>query len=745
MQGVARKIILVASFVFTLQGIAMTTEAENRLANETSPYLKSAAHQPVHWYPWREEAFQKAQELDRPVILDIGAVWCHWCHVIDRESYENSEIAELINENFIAVKVDRDERPDIDARYQMAVSAVSGQGGWPLTAFLTPDGNLFYGGTYFPPEDGHGRPGFKTLLRRISEIYREKRASIHEESKRLHQALKENMEKQEAGRAIPEHLVESVIAAMKNHFDKERGGFGNAPKFPHTGAIELAINQAAFTGDEELAEIIRQTLTRMGKGGVYDQLGGGFHRYSTDADWIVPHFEKMLYDNSELLKNYVHAFQLTGNPFFKEIALGIMEFVNRDLSDQKSGGFFTSQDADINLDDDGDYFTWSEEEAGFVLTAEEAKIAGVYYDIGAEGEMQHNPAKNVLFVAREIPELAGETDLTEEALAQKLGGIKSKMLEARKKRPTPAIDRTIYASWNGMMIQAYLEAYKGLNDSQARADLGKPRAAAQTDQPWRAARDFALKTIDFLLKNAFDEKNGFYHAWAGSPRIPGFLDDQIQMALALISAYEISGDFKYLEIAQKVADFSIQKFWDTGSGGFFDIGEPENAVGKLAIRQKSIQDSPNPSGNAVAVFVLEKLYFLTGEKEYLEKAEAALRALAPQAEHLGFYAATYALALDFHLKGPLKIVIAGGNKKAAEKLRETALTTFHPYKIIKVVDSAHADSTLDPAIRAVATSTKEPDEAPAKAYVCQGRTCQRPVSEEKKLLGLIRAEIRYPR
>jgi len=710
MQRVARKIIFAASFVFTLQGIAMTTEAENRLANETSPYLKSAAHQPVHWYPWREEAFQKAQELDRPVILDIGAVWCHWCHVIDRESYENPEIAELINENFIAVKVDRDERPDIDARYQMAVSAVSGQGGWPLTAFLTPDGNLFYGGTYFPPEDGHGRPGFKTLLRRISEIYREKRASIHEESKRLHQALKENMEKQEAGRAIPEHLVESVLAAMKNHFDKGRGGFGNAPKFPHTGAIELAINQAAFTGDEELAEIIRHTLTRMAKGGVYDQLGGGFHRYSTDADWIVPHFEKMLYDNSELLKNYVHAFQLTGNPFFKEIALGIMEFVNRDLSDQKNGGFFTSQDADINLDDDGDYFTWTAEEAGFVLTAEEAKIAGAYYDIGTEGEMHHNPAKNVLFVA-------------EETVPPRLNAIKSKMLEARKKRPTPAIDRTIYASWNGMMIQAYLEAWKGLGDPHA--------------------RDFALKTIDFLLKNAFDEKNCFYHAWAGSPRIPGFLDDQVQMALALISAYEISGNSKYLETAQKVTDFSIQKFWDTESGGFFDIGEPENAVGKLAIRQKSIQDSPNPSGNAVAVFVLEKLYFLTGKKEYLEKAETALRALAPQAEHLGFYAATYALALDFHLKGPLKIVIAGGNKKMAEKLRETALTTFYPYKIVKMVDSAHADPAVDPAIRAIAASSKETDEA--HAYVCQGQTCQRPVSEEKKLEELIHGEIRYPR
>ena len=691
----------------------MATETVNHLASEKSPYLKSAAHQPVHWYAWSPEPFQKARELDRPILLDIGAVWCHWCHVIDRESYENPEIAKLINEFFIAVKVDRDERPDIDARYQLAVNAMSGQGGWPLTAFLTPDGNVFYGGTYFPPEDRQGRPGFKSLLGRIAQIYKEKRTDIQEDADNLHRALKENLENQAAASSIPEHLAESVLQSMQNQFDKKRGGFGTAPKFPHTGAMELAINRLALTGDKTLLGIIDTTLSRMGKGGVYDQLGGGFHRYSTDAEWIVPHFEKMLYDNSELLKNYVHAYQLTGNSFFKEIAQGILTFTNRDLSDQAQGGFYTSQDADIDLDDDGDYFTWTKEETEAALTPKEAEKACLYYGIEERGEMHHNPAKNVLYVVAETPAPAD------------LSSIKSKMLEARAKRQTPAVDRTVYASWNGMMILAYLEAYKGLGDIQA--------------------RDFALKTLIFLLQNAFDETHGFYHAFSdGSPRIQGFLDDQMQMACALLSAYEITGNTRYLEYAQKVTDISIRKFWDSNSGGFFDIALPENAAGKLSIRQKSIQDSPTPSANAVAVMVLEKLYFLTGSKEYLDKAEATLKALAPQAEHTGFFAATYAVALDFHQQGPLKIIIAGGDKKAREKLRETALEIFHPYKVVKVISPEEAlTSYIDPAIQAIAAGSKDSEKA--KAYVCQGETCQRPVSNAGELEEIIHGTIRYTR
>ncbi len=726
MQRIVRQVFFISSFVLiyplflhtsTLEGTPVTAQAGNHLSEEKSPYLKSAAHQPVQWYAWTQEAFQKARELDRPILLDIGAVWCHWCHVMDRESYENSEIAKSINELFIPIKVDRDERPDIDSRYQLAVNAISGQGGWPLTVFLTPEGDAFYGGTYFPPEDAYGRPGLKAILKRISDIYREKKDAVHEDASRLHQALKDNIEKQLPGETFSSDLVENVFQTMMVAFDSVHGGFGDAPKFPHTNAIELAIHRAFFTQEPKLLELITKTLTSMGKGGVYDQLAGGFHRYSTDAEWIVPHFEKMSYDNSELLKNYTHAYQLTHEPFFKEIAYGILGFVNQVLSDQTRGGFYASQDADINLEDDGDYFTWTQEEIKTVLKPEEARMAISYYDIGVHGEMHHHPEKNVLFIAKDLDTLSKEINLSKEETVKKLSAVKSNLLRERLKRQTPYVDRTLYANWNGMMIQAYFEFFKAFGDAEA--------------------HDFALKTLDFLIKNAFDDSAGFYHAYTeGERRIPGFLDDQIQMVLALLSAYEITSNPNYLEHARKVMDLCLRKFWDQSSGGFFDIEEPKEAIGKLAIRQKSIQDSPTPSGNGAAVMVLEKLHFLTGDSVYLEKAEATLKAFAPQIPHLSFFAATYALSLDFHLKGPLKIVLAGENSDTLKNLRDAALKTFHPYKIIQTLSPKDiSQSHLDPAIRSVLQNTKDFHEA--KAYVCQGRTCQLPTSDADALKQLI--------
>ena len=707
--------------ILAFEGQTMPTHVENNLAKEKSPYLKSAAHQPVQWYAWSDEAFKKAKELDRPILLDIGAVWCHWCHVIDRESYENSEIAKTINEYFIPIKVDRDERPDIDSRYQLAVNAISGQGGWPLTAFLTPDGNVFYGGTYFPPEDKYGRPGFKTILKRIADIYKEKREDIHQDAQRLHQALKENSESATPVETISAELIDDVIRTMHRAFDSTHGGFGNAPKFPHTNAIELGINRYFFTRESWIKEIIAKTLTEMGKGGVYDQVGGGFHRYSTDDHWLVPHFEKMSYDNSELLKNYVHGYQLTQDPFFKEIALGIMSFVKNVISDQERDGFYASQDADINLEDDGDYFTWTKQETEAVLTADEAKIAISYYDIGEQGEMHQNPAKNVLFIAKDIPTVAKETGLSEDMVVKSISKIKAKMLEARNKRPTPYVDRTLYANWNGMMIQAYLEAYKGLGDEKT--------------------RDFALKTLDFLIQNAYSEKTGFYHVYVeNESRIAGFFDDQIQMTNALLSAYEITSNPKYLDLAKKVTDLSIKKFWDNKSSGFFDIEEPKEAIGKLSIRQKSIQDSPTPSANGVAAFVLDKLYFFTEDASYQEKAEQTLKAFASQVGHLGFFAATYTLALDFHLKGPLKILIVGEDSKALEVLRDTALKTFHPYKVVQVVNAKEVTAAkIDSAIRQVLDTQK--DFKQTKAYVCEGKTCRPPVSDAAALKDLIASPI----
>src|SRR5690349_3115732 len=374
------------------------SESKNSLERASSSYLRSAMHQPVDWHEWSSDAFDKAQRENKPVLLDVGAVWCHWCHVMDRESYENPEIAKLINENYVAVKVDRDERPDVDSRYQAAVQAMSGQGGWPLTAFLTPDGRPFFGGTYFPPEDHYGRPGFKRVLQTLASAYREKHSDVMESAEHVMSAI--DHAESFAGRSgtISSGLVDATVKSAIQSFDRHNGGFGPAPKSPHPAIRDLLIDYCGRTNDEQALKVVTTTLDRMAQGGVYDQLAGGFHRYSVDERWVVPHFEKMSYDNSELLKNYVHGFQATGEKVFAEVARDIIRWVDEWLSDRERGGFYSSQDADYSMEDDGDYFTWTLEEAKAVLNPEELAVAALHFDIGETGEMHHNPNKNVLWI-----------------------------------------------------------------------------------------------------------------------------------------------------------------------------------------------------------------------------------------------------------------------------------------------------------------------------------------------------------
>src|ERR1700723_3469401 len=358
---------------------SVSNAQENRLKDSASPYLRSAAHQPIDWHEWGPEAFARAKEENKPILLDIGAVWCHWCHVIDRESYENPEIAGMINKFYVAVKVDRDERPDVDARYQSAISAISGQGGWPLTAFLTPEGKPFFGGTYFPPEDAMGRPGFKRILLGVSEAFRNKRADVDNSARALEEAVAKAELHHAARGSLDPGIVDSVIEFALRLFDEQPGGFGTAPKFPHASAVDLLLERYQSTRDPRLLHVAERTLEGMALGGVYDQLAGGFHRYSVDERWCVPHFEKMSYDNSELLKNYLHGYQVTGRALFHETAEGIIAWVNEVLSDQERGGFYGSQDADQTLDDDGDYFTWTRAEVRAVLSPEESRAIEIYY------------------------------------------------------------------------------------------------------------------------------------------------------------------------------------------------------------------------------------------------------------------------------------------------------------------------------------------------------------------------------
>src|ERR1700723_66612 len=434
----------------TDQGTAPTDT--NSLALAASSYLHSARHQPVEWQAWSEAAFARAQAEDKPILLDIGAVWGHWCDVMDREAYENPQIAALINEHFVAIKVDRDERPDVDARYQAGVSAISGQGGWPLTAILTPDGRPYFGGTYFSPDARYGRPGFGRVLLTMAQVWRERRDEALESAASVMAAIEQNEGFSGRGGELSLALVDKLAASAIGQFDPRNGGFGSQPKFPHPAALDLLLELAINRGNEEAHKVFTVTLDKMAHGGVYDQLAGGFHRYSVDERWLVPHFEKMSYDNSELLRNYLHGWQVTLNPFLRQTAEGIVNWVNETLSDQSEGGFYASQDADYSLDDDGDYFTWTLDELRAALPPVQTRVMELHYDVEAQGEMHHNPAKNVLWVARDVREIAKTLSLEESSVRLAIEGAKGKMLAARIQRPTPYIDRTMYINWNAMFV-----------------------------------------------------------------------------------------------------------------------------------------------------------------------------------------------------------------------------------------------------------------------------------------------------
>ncbi len=696
----------------------MTDTTENRLKNSASPYLRSAAHQPVDWHEWGEEAFAHARAEGKPILLDIGAVWCHWCHVIDRESYENPEIAAMINQFYVPVKVDRDERPDVDSRYQSAISAISGQGGWPLTAFLTPDGKPFFGGTYFPPEDAMGRPGFKRILMGIADAFKTRRAEVDRSAKALEEAVAKAEVFHTARGEFDAGVVDSVVESALHLFDEAHGGFGGAPKFPHSSATDLLLERYQSSRDPRLLHVVERTLTGMAEGGVYDQLAGGFHRYSVDERWCVPHFEKMTYDNSELLKNFLHGYQVTRQPLFRETAEGIIEWVGEVLSDRERGGFYGSQDADQSLDDDGDYFTWTLAEVRAVLSPQESRAIEMRYDVGPRGEMHHNPEKNVLWVAADVQEIAQVLKTTPEDVPLLLARAKGKLLAARLQRhPTPAIDTTIYVAWNAMFVSAYLEAARVLG----REDC----------------RKFALQTLERLLAEAWDEAKGFRHR-VGGPRLEGSLDDQIFAAAALLDAYETTLDRRYFDIAERAVRLAVERYGDPDGGGFFDRAKDAAPMGGLDVRRKPLQDSPTPGANSVAVMVLDRLYAFTGEKLYRQWAEKTLEAFVGLVPQYGLYAATYGLAALLHARHPLQVVVLGaaGDPQAAT-LEKTANEIYRFGKaVLRVTPETLATASLAPALR---ETLPHLDAAKAQALVCVETTCHPPVADPAKLEALLGA------
>jgi uncharacterized protein len=694
----------------------VTQATENRLKNSASPYLRSAAHQPVDWHEWGDEAFSKARAEGKPVLLDIGAVWCHWCHVIDRESYENPVVAEIINKLYIPVKVDRDERPDVDARYQSAISAISGQGGWPLTAFLTPDGKPFFGGTYFPPDDAMGRPGFKRILLAISDAFEKRRGEVDTSA----QALEEAVAKAEifagARGKFDAAIVDSVVDAALRRFDPTHGGFGQSPKFPHSSVIDLLLERMKWPQGARLQAIVETTLNGMASGGFHDQIGGGFHRYSVDERWCVPHFEKMSYDNSELLKNYLHGYQALRLPQHRRVAEGIISWVGEVLSDPARGGFYASQDADQTLDDDGDYFTWTQQELRAVLTPDEARVMELYYDVGPHGEMHHNPEKNVLWIAEPVEAICQKLKLREDEVALTIARAKGKMLDARReRRPTPAVDETIYVGWNSMFVSAYLEAARVLDRSDC--------------------REFALKTLDRVLAEAWDESKGFLHR-VGGPPLEGTLDDQVFTVAALLDAWETTFEPRYFEIAERAMRLAVERFGDPDGGGFFDRAKDASPMGGLEVRRKPMQDSPTPGGNSVAVIVLERLHALTGERLYRDWAEKTLEAFVGLVPQYGLFAATYGLAALLHARHPLQVVVTGvaGDPKAADLERAAREVYRFGKTVLRVTPERLASGALPPALR---ETLPHLDAAVPQALVCVETTCYAPVADGAKLTSLL--------
>jgi uncharacterized protein YyaL (SSP411 family) len=657
----------------------------NQLAGENSAYLKSAAHQPVHWLPWGDAAFARAREEHKPILLDIGAVWCHWCHVMDGESYEDPAVAELLNRDFVCVKVDRDERPDVDSRYQRAVQALSGQGGWPLTAFLTSDGEVFFGGTYFPPDNNpYGRPGFHRVLMEIARAFREERDRVITNARAIREHVVQTLNEAKPG-PVSSELVSGVADQMARLFDVRYGGFGTAPKFPHAAAIEFMLARLYDSrgGHEWPRDIVEKTLTGMARGGIRDHLGGGFHRYAVDERWIVPHFEKMSYDNSELLRAYLSAYQQLGTPLYKEVATGIVDWMLEVMVATDRAGFATSQDADVTFGDDGDYWTWTLEEAEGALTAQQGAVVARVFDVQETGEMHHNPKKNVLWWKQD-PAGDDEWPVLRDAMA--------KLKAARDRRNTPFVDRTAYVNWNAMMAGAFL---------QAGAVLDRPEC-----------NELALKVLENIWEQAWDGGGGMGHV-LGRPEPRGMLDDNVQAAAAFLDAFEATGEPHWLERATDVMKYCDRAHGDQ-AGGYFDLAATDGTA-YLATRAKPVQDAPTPSPNGVAALVLARLWVLTDQQEWRDKLDAQLGAFAGSARELSLYGTTLTRAIDWAVHPITRIEVRGprGDGPACA-MHLLALQAYRPRKVV---------------VRKIA-------EAP-QATVCVGTSCSLPVATPEKLAALL--------
>jgi uncharacterized protein YyaL (SSP411 family) len=670
----------------------------NRLVHETSPYLRQHAHNPVDWYPWGEEALRRAKELDRPIFLSIGYSACHWCHVMEHESFEDSAVADILNRHFVSIKVDREERPDLDQIYMTAAQLLTGQGGWPMSMFLTPFLEPFYGGTYFPPDDRYGRPSFRRVLLSLIDAWEKRRADVETQAKQLTQGVRETTLLEPGSGPLDDAHLRGALAQLERRFDATYGGFGDAPKFPHPIELRLLLRLWKRFGDEGALNMARVTLDKMARGGMYDHLGGGFHRYSTDQRWLVPHFEKMLYDNAQLAIAYLEAFQATADPFYRTVVEETLGYVLREMTSPE-GPFYSTQDADSE-GEEGRFFVWPLDEVERHLGRQWAELFCAVYDVTREGNWEGH---NILHRGRSDEQEARLHHISDVDLRQRLAEAKKTLFEARSKRVWPGRDEKVLTSWNGLMIAALA------------------RAGAVLDQP--RYTQAAVRAADFLwsrLRTADGKLLRTYHA-ASEPKLNGYLEDYAFLLEAYVALYEATFDVRWVERSLDLARRMGEQFWDEEGGGFFYTGRDHEA---LIARTKDPHDSSIPSGNGLAVSALLRLHALTGEPDLLRKAETTLRLFHGLMTQAPMAVGQMLLALDFHL-GPVQEFAVVGDPANEEVRRVMAAIRrdFRPNHVVAMKPAGVIANTE----RIIPLLADRPGEGSVTLYVCENFVCQKPL------------------
>jgi uncharacterized protein len=677
----------------------MTTHNHtNKLINETSPYLLQHAHNPVDWYPWGPEALERSRSEDKPILLSIGYSACHWCHVMEHESFENEDIARLMNENFVCIKVDREERPDLDSIYMNAVQMMTGRGGWPMTMFLTPDLKPFYGGTYYPPEDRLGMPGFPRVLIGIADSYQNKREEVLSSADSITAELKKTDRFVASNEMLTTEVLNSAFSALAANFDKANGGFGGAPKFPPSMTLMFLLRHHKRTNSDEALKMVETTLQKMAGGGMYDHLGGAFARYSVDAHWLVPHFEKMLYDNALLTRIYLYAYQQTKNPLYRRIAEETLEYIIRDMTD-RSGGFYSSEDADSE-GEEGKFYVWTKAEVVSILGEADGAVFCEYFDVTEEGNFEHG--KSILNTPRTIEEFAAAKTRSIDEIRKIINASKRKLFNSREQRVRPGRDDKSLAAWNGLMLTALAEAANILK----RDDY----------------REVAIRNAEFITTRLMRDGRLLRTYKSGQAKLNGYLEDYAYVIEGLLAVYEATFELKFFKQARELADTMTSRFLDEQEGGFYFTSSDHE---ELITRTKDYFDNATPSGNSVAAAVLLKLGLLTQKHEYTQHAVTVLRTMRPAMSRYPSAFGYMLSALDFYLSEPKEIAIVG--KLDSHEVRsfvEEIYSRYIPNKIVAASEPNDERAASEIAL----LEERSAIDGQATAYVCRNYTCLEPAT-----------------